>query len=184
MFWSLLLCFSFFSAAGTGFKFHLYPMLLEKGLSASEVVIIIAVLGPAQVAGRVLLSAIMESMSIVKLGVITASALPVVFIALAYLPVSMWLLIPLAVVFGAASGIMTIVKGMSVPELLTRDAYGAINAAMNIPVKLIQAFSPWLAAAIWYIGGGYHAVLMFLAFLGVVSLISFILSAKVTTCQP
>ncbi|MBB6520618.1 MFS transporter [Pseudoteredinibacter isoporae] len=183
MFWSLLFCFSFFAAAGTTFKFHLYPMLLEKGLSVSEVVAIVVVLGPAQVAGRFLLSLLSKELSIVNLGIFTASVLPVVFLAFAYLSVSIWLLIPFALAFGAASGIMTIVKGVAVPELLTREAYGAINGAMNIPVKLIKAFSPWIAAVIWHVGGGYHTVLVFLAFLGLISAISFILATKVKRYQ-
>lgn len=179
MFWSLLFCFSLFAAAGTTFKFHLYPILLEKGLSASEVVAIIAVLGPSQVAGRFLLALFSEKLSITNLGIFMASSLPLVFIAFAYLPVSVYLLIPFAIAFGAASGIMTIVKGIAIPELLSKEAYGAINGAMNVPVKLIKAFSPWIAAALWYVSGSYHAVLISLAFIGLLSVVSFVIATKV-----
>lgn len=179
MFWSLLFCFSFFAAAGTTFKFHLYPILIEKGLSGTEVVAIIAVLGPSQVAGRLLLALFSEKIFIVNLGILTASVLPVVFIAFAFLPASIWILVPFAVAFGAASGTMTIVKGIAIPELLTKDAYGAINGAMNIPVKLVKAFSPSIAAAVWYVNSDYNSVLILLAALGLVSAISFVFATKI-----
>ena len=179
MFWSLLCCFSLFAAAATTFKFHLYPILMEKGLPAIEVVAIIAVLGPSQVAGRVLLALFSEKLSIVNLGILTASTLPIVFIAFAFLPASMWMLIPFAVAFGAASGTMTIVKGIAIPELLTKESYGVINGAMNIPVKVINAFSPSVAAAVWYVNDSYAGVFILLAILGVAAAVSFALATKI-----
>ena len=179
IFWTLLISFSIFSAAGTTFKFHLYPLLVEKGLSATEVVGIIAVLGPSQVAGRFLLALFSDRVSIVNLGILTAATLPIVFAAFAYMPAESWILIPFAIVFGAATGTMTIVKGIAIPELLTRQAYGAINAAMNIPVKWVKAFAPAVAAVIWTAGNGYTGVLIVLMGLGVAAVISFALATKV-----
>lgn len=179
IFWSLLVCFSVFAAAGTTFKFHLYPILVEKGLSATEVVGIIAVLGPSQVLGRFLLSIFSEKISIVNLGILTASTLPVVFVAFAFMPAHTWVLIPFAVAFGAATGTMTIVKGIAIPELLTKEAYGSINGALNLPVKLVKALSPTIAAALWYIGNDYNGVLIVLAGLGIAAAISFAIATKV-----
>ncbi|PCJ38647.1 MAG: MFS transporter [Moraxellaceae bacterium] len=179
IFWALLLCFSIFGAAGTTFKFHLYPLLMEKGLTATEVVGIIAVLGPSQVLGRFLLALFPEKISIVNLGIVTAATLPIVFAAFAYLPAVTWMLIPFAIAFGAATGTMTIVKGIAIPELLTQQAYGAINAAMNIPVKLIKAFAPAIAAVLWTIGNNYTGVLIVLMGLGLAAAISFALASKV-----
>ena len=178
IFWSLLICFAIFAAAGTTFKFHLYPILMEKGLSPTEVVGIIAVLGPSQVLGRLLLAFFSERISIINLGILTASTLPVVFVAFAFMPTHAWLLIPFVVAFGAASGTMTIVKGIAIPELLTKDAYGAINGALNFPIKIIKAFSPAIAAALWYISNDYNGVLIVLACLGIVAAISFALTTK------
>jgi hypothetical protein len=48
--------------------------------------------------------------------------------------------------YGAANGIMTIVRGLVVPEMLTRDAYGAINGALAVPTMVAKAAAPFGAA--------------------------------------
>jgi len=177
MFWTLMICFAFFAATTTTFKFHLYPLLIEKGLSAQHVVAILAILGPSQVAGRVLLKLFSERISIIKLGVLTASMLPVVFLAFNYLPAQFLWLVPFAMIFGAATGTMTIVKGIAVPELLTRESYGAINGAMNVPVKVIKALSPTLAALVWVVTGSYAGLLDWLILLGGISALCFLVAS-------
>ena len=169
MFWLLLISFALFMAITSAFKFHFYPLLLEKGLSATEVVAILAIFGPAQVAGRILLKLFGTHISMQQLGVVLASVLPVVFIALAFLPMAFWLMVPIAILFGAITGTMTIVKGVAVPEVLTKDAYGVINGAMNVPIKAIKAFAPGLAAVFWMLGTGYQGVLYILIILSVIS---------------
>src|SRR3546814_2489428 len=44
-----------YAAAFSALTFHLYPFLLERGLDAAGVVAVLAVIGPAQVAGRILI---------------------------------------------------------------------------------------------------------------------------------
>ena len=43
-----------YEAAFAALTFHLYPLLLERGLDTPGVVTVLAVIGPAQVAGRML----------------------------------------------------------------------------------------------------------------------------------
>ncbi len=179
IFWALLICFAFFAAATTAFKFHLYPLLLEKGLAATEVVGLLAILGPAQVTGRILLRMFAEKISIMHLGILTASVLPIVFAAIAFLPIQFWLLVPFAILFGAATGTMTIIKGIAIPELLTREAYGVINGAMNIPIKTIKALSPSIAVFIWLVAGGYQGLLEVLIVFGIFAVVCFVLAVFV-----
>lgn len=181
IFWTLLICFSFFAVAATAFKFHLYPILLEGGLSAKEVVAIMAILGPSQVLGRFLLAVFSERIPMINLGIITASILPIVFMSYAYLPLNFLWLIPCTVAFGAATVTMTIVKGTAIPELLTPDAYGAINGAMSIPVKITKALAPSIAAALWYVSNDYNSLLNVLAILGFFSALSFAVATRIPT---
>ena len=60
-----------------------------------------------------------------------------------------------AVVYGATNGIMTIVRGMAVPEMLTRQAYGAINGALAAPSIIAKAAGPLAAAWLWSAAGSY-----------------------------
>ena len=86
---------------------------------------------------------------------------------------------PFAILFGAATGVMTIVKGIAIPELLTRDAYGAINGAMNLPIKTIKALSPSIAVFIWLLAGGYQGLLEVLIVCGIVSVLCFVIAVFV-----
>jgi hypothetical protein len=55
---------------------------------------------------------------------------------------------------------MTIVRGLVVPELLTRDAYGAINGAFALPTIFAKAAAPFGAALLWGRWGSHNSVLI------------------------
>src|SRR3546814_17900130 len=55
VFWALMLALVSYAAAFSALTFHLYPFLLERGLDAAGVVAVLAVIGPAQFAGRILI---------------------------------------------------------------------------------------------------------------------------------
>lgn len=173
IFWALLVCFSLFAAGATTFKFHLYPILVEKGFTIQHAVIILAIMGPSQVLGRVLMKLVGSKTPALKLGIITTAILPITFFAMAFLPSNLWLLIPFVIAFSAATGTMTIVKGLAIPELLTKEAYGVINGAMNIPIKVIKSVSPTIAAFIWLITEDYELVLLVLVVVGILAVVCF-----------
>ena len=52
-FWGLMVAFTVYQGTFSMMTFHIYPMLLERGLDAAAVVGTIAMIGPAQVAGRI-----------------------------------------------------------------------------------------------------------------------------------
>lgn len=54
---------------------------------------------------------------------------------------------------------ITIVRGIAVPEMVTREAYGAVNGSLVAPMNVMQAAAPLAAAMIWQASGGYGAVL-------------------------
>ena len=56
VFWLLLAAMSVYAVAFSAFTFHMYPMLQELKLDPVEVVQSLAVIGPAQVAGRILIT--------------------------------------------------------------------------------------------------------------------------------
>ena len=117
-------------------------------------------LGPSQVAGRIIIKVFLSRMSMGTIGIFTATVFPIVFAAVFFLPSSFVALIPVAIAYGAAKGIMTIVKGMAVPEFLTKNAYGAINGAMNLPITSLRAFAPTIAALSWSVTQDYNLLLI------------------------
>lgn len=158
VFWALALALVAYAAAFSAMTFHLYPMLLEKGLDAAGVVTVLTVIGPAQVAGRVLVWSVVPNAPIRVVGALVAIVLPLAIAGFALAPADVVAVAAVAVVYGAANGIITIVRGTMVPEMVSRDAYGAISGALTAPMNVMQALGPLAAAWLWSVTGGYGAV--------------------------
>ncbi len=169
-FWALLIAFLLHASVTSAFKFHLYPMLQETEIEAKLVVTFLALMGPAQVLGRFVIMHISTSRNMSKILLITTLAFPMVFAGFWLIPMSKFVLPILIIIFGAAGGVMTIVKGVAIPEFLTTEAYGEINGAMSTPITIAKALSPSIAAMIWTMSGNYHSLffILFLASLLVV----------------
>ena len=84
---------------------------------------------------------------------------PLAVIGFAFAPPEVATIAAIAAFYGAANGTITIVRGLAVPEMITRSAYGAVNGSLVAPLNLMQAFAPLGAALIWQASGGYGAAL-------------------------
>lgn len=146
-FYLLTVSFCAYMALFSGFTYHLYPLLNSLGTDTQSVVFAIALIGPAQIAARVLLL-IFKEFTIKRLGVLTSITFPLAILILKA-PPSALAFSALCILYGGANGIFTIVRGMAVPELVSRDNYGAINGLMLIPMSLARAVAPWILAAYW-----------------------------------
>lgn len=177
VFWLLMLALTAYAGAFTAFTFHMYPLLLEGGLSTSNVVWAIATIGPAQVAGRVLVSVFGSGSSMRRIGTFVVAVFPIVFIVLALRPSSIWVITTLCIIYGASNGIFTIVRGLVVPEMLSRRAYGAINGLLTFPSTLARAFAPVAAALLWSSTMSYGVVLWAIAASATLLTLSFWLAA-------
>jgi|SRR5690625_402353 len=176
-FWLLMLALTAYAGAFTAFTFHMYPLLLEGGLSTRNVVWAIATIGPAQVTGRILISLLGSAMSVRRIGIIVVAVFPLVFTVLALRPSSVWVVIAVCVVYGAGNGIFTIVRGLVVPEMLSRRAYGAINGLLTFPSTLARAFAPVAAAWLWSSTMSYDWVVWTIAACAALLTLSFWLAA-------
>lgn len=159
VFWGLLAAYALFMLTHSAFIFHLYPMLLERGYDAATAVAAIAIFGPSQVAGRIAIWLIASNRSIRVIGMFATLLFPLGLALLYAESLGFWAPALFAVVYGAANGIFTIVRGMAAAEMLTREAYGAINGALAAPATVMRAIAPLGAALLWSWGGGYDAVL-------------------------
>jgi hypothetical protein len=118
-----------------------------------------SLVGPSQVAGRIVVFALEKRINILVSGIV-ATLLPVAGIALLFLVVPgsplVWLF---AILYGAGMGIKTIVQATAAPELLGREGYGALQGALAAQFYVVQAATPFAAALIWQAAGGYDVVL-------------------------
>jgi predicted MFS family arabinose efflux permease len=159
IFWGLMISFAVFLGAHAALIFHLYPLLLERGYDTATTVAALAIIGPAQVAGRIVIWLFASNATIRAVGMVTVLLFPA-GLALLFMD-QLGFLAPalFAVIYGAGNGIFTIVRGTAVPEMLTREAYGAINGVLAAPATVLRALGPVTAALLWAWGGSYTAVL-------------------------
>jgi len=160
VFWALALAFTAYAATFSAFTFHLYPLLTERGFAPAAVVAAMAIIGPAQVAGRLLVWLFAARASVRAIGSAVVAVFPFALLMLAALPPSFALIAVVAAAYGGANGIMTIVRGLAVPEMVTRDAYGAVTGALSVPGTVAKALAPAGAAVLWAAAGSYDAVLV------------------------
>lgn len=173
VFWLLCISFTAYTASFSTLTFHFYPLLVEGGLATSDVVLAMMVIGPAQVLGRILVWRIAPHAPVGAIGSVVVLAFPLAVAGLATLPTTLLVAAGVAALYGLANGIMTIVRSMAVPEMLTREAYGALNGALNLPVTVAKALAPGAAALIWQSGGSYDPVLVALFAATVVFVLGF-----------
>ncbi len=183
VFWMLMIAMITYSSIFSVLSFHLYPYLLEKGLTAGHVVTVMAIIGPSQIGGRLLIQFLAPAASSRFLGSVIVIFFPIVIAGLLWVPPDIFLIGMILVTYGAANGMMTIVRGLVVPDMVTQEAYGTISGALTAPVQLVQALGPVVAAMLWASGRSYEPVLLGLLVLSFILAASFWLAARIAKSE-
>ncbi|MFM9844399.1 MAG: MFS transporter [Dongiaceae bacterium] len=184
VFWGLALCLTAYNATFSALTFHLIPLLAERGVGIAVAIAAVALLGPSQVAARLLIFLFARRLPTALTGRIVLLGLPVALALLIRFPDSTSALFLAAVYYGSANGIMTIIRSAAVPDLISRDGYGSINGMLALPVVAAQALSPLAAALIWSLTGGYGAVLWTLLVVSTVAAMAFWAAAALARSRP
>jgi len=169
-----LLAFAFAATwfISTAMAAHLPRMLQATGASLAVAVGVGALIGPAQVAGRLLEFGFLRHVHPLLSARLAALGHPMGVIALL---ITGPVLAPLfAVLHGAGNGILTIAKGTLPLVLFGAKGYGARQGWLSMPARVAQALSPflfglalerWGAGALWL-----SAALGFAAFIALMAL--------------
>ena len=134
---------------------HLIALLLARGLTPTMAAGIGALIGPMQVAGRLVEFGASRWLRVDQVGRIAAAAMPAALLALLLAGAGYSGLVLFAMLFGAGNGAMTVVRGALPVEIYGRDNYGAIAGALAAPGLIARAVGPTLAALLWAALGGY-----------------------------
>jgi predicted MFS family arabinose efflux permease len=183
VFWGLALCLTAYNATFAALTFHLIPLLAERGVVTTIAIAAVALIGPSQVAGRLLVFLFARRLPTALTGRIVLLALPASLVLLIRFPDSTSALFLAAIYYGCANGIMTIVRAAAVPDLMWRDSYGSINGVLAFPAMAAQALAPLAAALIWSATGGYDAVLWTLLAVSTVAAMAFWAAAAMARPQ-
>ncbi len=175
--WGLAVAFAAYTATFSAFIFHFYPMMLERGFDTGTIVIAMAIIGPAQVAGRIVVMMFAGEISGRRIGSLVVAAFPIAMTILYFAPQHFWIVALVAALYGGANGVMTIVRGVTIPEMVSTEAYGAINGALAVPMVLAKAIAPLAAAWIWSATGSYAVALAAIVVMSLLTALSFWWSA-------
>ena len=162
-FWGLVVAFAGYGLAFSAMSFHLIPLLDDRGVPTGVVMAIIALIGPMQVVGRVLLMVGQQHITTIQLGAGIYFAFPISMAMLALGVSDVYGLILFAIVYGVANGLITILRGMAVPEFIGPEGYGVVSGALTMPTNIMRAAGPIVASLAWGAFGGYTPVLWGLA---------------------
>ena len=176
-FWGLVVAFAGYGLAFSAMSFHLIPLLAERHVEIGVVMAIIALIGPMQVVGRVLLMAGQKHITTIQLGALIYFAFPISMAMLATGISDVYGLILFAVIYGVANGLVTILRGMAVPEFIGPEGYGIVSGALTMPTNVMRAAGPLLGAFAWSAFGNYTPVLWGLAAIMLVAAAGFAAAA-------
>ena len=164
VFVGLAIWFTAYNAAQTAFIFQFVPLLTTWGVETAAILTSVSIIGPMQVVGRIVLMCLSARLETREIGIAVTVLLPASVLALLFFPHTLLSLGLVATLYGAGNGIMTIVRGIAVSDLIGRTHYGAINGALTVPTNVAKALAPFVAAALWSAMG--DPLLMLWAILG------------------
>jgi len=173
VFWALAVCFTAYYATFAALTFHLVPLMVERGISNAVLVTTMALIGPAQVAARAIWFMFGRGVHISTVGIVIVTLFPVstlILIGAGHSAALLWLF---ALCYGAANGMMTILRGTIVQDLMWTEGYGAVSGMLSFPSNVAKGVAPIAAASIWSFTHGYVAVEWTVFLVSILSAIAF-----------
>ncbi len=156
------------------------PILMDRGAAHDIAVMLAAALGPAQVAGRLML---VLAGGRLPLGPLTIWVLAG-FVGAALLLLvgrgvpTLWLLY--ALVQGTAAGIASILRPVLAADILGREGFGSVWGALSVAPLLAQAAAPVLGAALLGSGGPDAVILACLAMAVAALMLGLLIRPRIT----
>lgn len=145
-FWGIAAVFSLIWLSHGMLLTYILPLFAERGVSGEVAAVAAACLGPAQLAGRLVLA---FGGARVENRMATRVSLAMVLLASVLLwgaGAAPWLVFVVVLVQGAGVGLMSIMRPMLVMEVLGRRGFGAISGASAVSPILATAGAPVLGA--------------------------------------
>lgn len=171
-FWWLCAALLAVAFLGASMAVHLLPMLRAKGLDGTAALAVAGLLGPTQVAGRLLEASLGRRLPIRVVGLAALLALAGSLVALACAEAMAAAAIAVAA-YGAANGILTIVRGAVPAEMFGARAYASIVGVVAAGNAVAAACGPVLAARLWDATGSPAAPILAMAAVAGAALLAF-----------
>ncbi len=127
---------------GSAMAAHIIDLLTATGLTARDAVLVGSLIGPMQVAGRIMEFSFGRHLRALAVGTL-AFALMAIALAIFAQVRGLWIVaLAFAVVYGWSNGVMTIVRGTVPAELFGHRGYGALLGRLARPQFILKAIAP------------------------------------------
>ena len=146
---------------------HLIPLLTSAGLTAAQAVTVSMLVGPMQVAGRIIELGLSHRVRAVTVGVVAFSLMLLALLALISVEGFGVMAIVFVVAYGCGNGLLTIVKGAAPAEMFGRDGLGALLGHLSRAAFYAKATAPAAFSALLTFGFTRNAALASMAALAV-----------------
>jgi MFS family permease len=153
---------------------HLLGMLERQGLPKVDALLVASCIGPMQVLGRLALFALEGrvrggAMTRAIVWLLPLSLITLLLLALPLGAVALAVALAGAVLWGTGNGMMTIVKGTAVADLIGAAQVATLNGIAAVPSAFMRASGPFLIAWIWDSTGSVPAALTVMAGVSTIS---------------
>jgi MFS family permease len=151
---------------------HLISLLTTAGLTTAQAVTISMLVGPMQVAGRIIELGISRRVRAVTVGLMAFALMLLALIALISVEGFGIAAVFFVVAYGCGNGILTIVKGTAPVELFGAHGLGGLLGYLSRPAFIAKAIAPAAFSAVLTLGftrNGALAALTGIAVLGMAS---------------
>jgi predicted MFS family arabinose efflux permease len=151
VFWWLATALSAAAFIGSAIAAHLIGLLTATGLAARDAVLIGSLIGPMQVAGRIMEFAFNRHVRAIAIGTF-AFALMAAALAIFTQVRGVWIVaLAFVIPYGWANGIMTIVRGTVPAELFGHREYGALLGRLALPQFVLKAVAPFALTVLFLV---------------------------------
>ncbi len=138
----LATAFALAAFMGTAMASHLIGLLTATGLTARDAVLVGSLIGPMQVAGRVMEFAFGRHLRALAVGTL-AFAMMALALAIFTQVRGVWIVaLAFAIIYGWSNGVFTIVRGTVPAELFGQRGYGALLGRLARPQFVLKSIAP------------------------------------------
>ena len=147
------------------------PILIGRGFNAEMAVLGASMIGPMQVAGRVIMTLFERHVSVLAICLVSFLSIFIAGLALYYSNAIPFAIAVFVIGQGAGYGVFSIIRPTIIAQLLGRQNFGIIAGFLAIGFMLGSAVSPTIASLLWEVSD-YGLVILVAAFLPIVCLIT------------
>jgi MFS family permease len=133
---------------------HMVGLLTGAGLTTSEAIAISVLMGPMQVAGRIVEMAFLKRARATHVGVVALSLIAIAIVVLMLVSGGGVLALLFVIAYGAGNGILTIVRGAAPAEMYGAEGLGGLLGHLSRASSYARALGPATYPALIAIGLG------------------------------